>query len=63
MLTGVANCSLAPEDAIFPRFTEKTFTKSHKTSNVFSLKGFPLYGIIALKYILYFTLPGVAVLI
>jgi len=33
-----------PNDATPPNFTEKTFTNSHKTVKIFSLKSFPLYG-------------------
>ena len=33
-----------PKDTTPPNFTEKTFTNSHKTAKVFSLKSFPLYG-------------------
>ena len=41
---GLLACD-APQDATPPNFTEKTFTKSHKTAKfakVFSLESFPL---------------------
>ena len=63
------DCSLVlpvapPEDATPLNFTEKTFTNSHKTSNVYSLESFLLYSIITLKCISFtITLPGLAVLI
>ena len=45
----IVDCSLVPPtDATPPKFVEKTFVSSHKTSKfvkVFSLKSFPLYGI------------------